>query len=401
MTPAGPLPREDDPAAPRTGSLRLGRLGGFPVFLDRSWFLIVIVVVLLYTPVLRRTVPQIGAWAYVLAGVFCLLLAVSVLLHELAHAWAARAFGWLVSHIVLSLMGGHTSFGTTQQSWGASFVVSVLGPVANLVIGFGGWLALGLLPMQGLSTVAEVGIVLIEMTSWANLFVGVFNLIPGLPLDGGRALEAVAWGLTGRQHVGTTVAAWAGRLIALAIVVAVALTGLWQSLPVVVLAVMLAWMLFSGASAGLRRSRAAQAMEGVRAGQLMEPAIAVPGTTSLDKVEALLRESFDNRAGTAVPLGPVAVVALDHAGLPTGVATPAQVTSVPPAERAGAVLSTITDPLPRSASIRPGLSGIHLLEVTAGAHLSTFVVVDDDGTPLGVLRAARLNDVLRGAGLIP
>ncbi|KAA9393350.1 hypothetical protein FCK90_12630 [Kocuria coralli] len=400
---AAPAPGGDQP--PRAAGrwrrpLSLGRVTGFPVLVDRSWFLIAAVVILLYTPVLARSVPQIGAWSYAVAAGFCVLLAASVLLHELAHAWAARAFGWPVTHIVLSLMGGHTSFGQARTSWVASLVISVVGPAANILLGVLGWTVLRAGAGSDPSTGAAVALVLVELVTWANLFVGIFNLIPGMPLDGGRALEALVWGLSGKEHIGTVVAAWAGRLVAAGVLAWLLLTGLWRSLPFLLLSALLVWLLLSGAAAATRRARAGRAMASVRARDLMEPCLAVSAETSLATVEVLLREAFSPAPGSVAPQGPVAVLGLDHDGVPHGVLNPARITAVPAQDRASIVLGEVMEPLPDGAVLSAELAEMALLEFTAGARLGIFVVVDGEHTPVGVLRASRLNELLRSAGLL-
>lgn len=387
------------PARGKRKSLRLGRVGGFPLLLDRSWFVIAAVIILLYSPVLGRVLPNIGGWSYAVAAAFCLLLALSVLLHELAHAWAARAFGWPVTHITLSLMGGHTSFGTTRTSWLASLVISVAGPVANILLGLAGWVAVAALQPLEAGGAFNVVLVLVELTSWANWFVGIFNLSPGLPLDGGRAMEAVVWGLTGREFVGTAVAAWTGRVIAVLAVAWILVSGLWRSIPLLILAGLLVWMLWAGAASSLRRARAARAMSGIRAVDLMEPAIAVPAETTLATVEAILRDAFSHPADTVAEPGPVAVLAMDGQDC-VGMLNPARVTAVDPHQRAHLALGEVMDPVTGNAVIPSDLAELNLLEATARSAQPMFVVVDGHGTPVGVLRAARLNTVLREAGLL-
>lgn len=426
-----PTPEPGHHRAGRRRSLSLGRISGFPLLVDRSWFLIALVIVVLYTPVLTRSVPGLGAWAYLVAVGFCLLLAASVLLHELAHAWSARAFGWPVTHITLSLMGGHTSFGHSRPSWWASLLISVAGPATNLVLGLTGWVVLSTVAGAGTQEATMTGdvlLVLVELTTWANLFVGASNLIPGMPLDGGRALEAVVWGLSGREHVGTVVAAWSGRLVAAVAVAWVLVSGLWRSVPLLIVAALLVWMLVSGASAALRRSRAARAMAHIRARDLMEPCIAVDQSTPLATVELLLREAFATGEGHGVEhgyaegQGPVAVVATGPDRGPVGTLNPARITAVAAHDRPGLTLGQVMDHLPASAVLPAEMAEMELLEFTASAQQGVFVVVDrvaegdlagrgvgpvdqvhcgeSEFMPVGILRAGRLNQVLDNAGLL-
>lgn len=394
-----PVPETEQPTGKPRRTIRLGRVAGFPLLLERSWFVIAAVIIVLYSPVLGRVLPGIGGWSYAVAAAFCVLLALSVLLHELAHALTARAFGWPVTHITLSLMGGHTSFGAAKTSWLASLVISVAGPVANIALGLAGWFTVAALQPLDADGTWNVVLVLVELTSWANWFVGIFNLIPGLPLDGGRALEAVVWGISGRQYAGTTVAAWTGRVVAVLAVAWMLLSGLWRSLPLLILVGLLVWMLWAGASSALRRTRAARAMSGLKATDLMEPAIAVPAETTLAAVEAILRDAFSHPAGVVPEPGPVAVIAMRD-GACVGVLSPARVTAVDAADRARYKLESVMQLLPAQAVIASDLSDLALLEATARSGQPIFVVVDPAGTPEGVLRAGRVNTVLREAGLL-
>lgn len=377
--------------APR-GSVPLGRIAGMPLYLQSSWLIVCLLVVVLYGPIVRRSMPELGIGAYAVAFGFCLLLGISVLLHELAHAGAARAFGWPVDRIVLSLMGGHTAFGRTSPRWGASAVVSIVGPVVNLLIAVVGF---AVLPGLGEAAQAEGALAaricwsVLSLTSTANLLVGMFNLVPGLPLDGGRVVEALVWGLTGRERLGTVAAAWTGRLTAVAIVTAVLLLGLWQRPLSLIVAGLLVWMLISGAADGLRRSKASAAMEGRTALSLSQPAVGIPAGLSLRAVEQ-----------TAMQLEPgTSVVGMDD-GLPVGVLDGARLGAVPAQDRAASPLSSALLPIGPAAILPEELCGHDLLEAAVRCASPVMVIVDAEGTVTGTLAASRLNTLLEHAGLI-
>lgn len=185
--------------------LRLGRVAGIPIRVAPSWFLIAAIVTVLYAGTVAAVVGP-GPLAYLGAFAFALLLAASVLVHEATHAAAARSFGLAVDEIVVDLWGGHTSLGAPGTPAQAA-VVAVLAPLANVALAALIWVV-GLVWQPGGLT----GF-LLSATLLANLLVGVFNLLPGLPLDGGRVLEAIVWGATGDRDRGTEVAGWAGRVI--------------------------------------------------------------------------------------------------------------------------------------------------------------------------------------------
>ena len=386
--PASQLRRRRGPR----GSVPLGRIAGMPLHLQSSWLIISFLVVLLYGPVLRRSMPELGLGAYAVALGFCLLLGVSVLLHELAHAGAARAFGWPVDRIVLSIAGGHTAFGRTNPRWWASTVVSVVGPIVNLLIAAVGF---ALLPGLGEAAqvdgamVARIGWSVLSLTSTANLLVGLFNLVPGLPLDGGRVVEGLVWGLTGSERMGTVAAAWTGRLCAVAIVTAVLLLGMWQRPLSLIVAGLLVWMLVSGAADGLRRSKASAAMEGRTALGLSQPAVGIPAGQSLRAVEQ-----------TAAQLEPGTSVVGMEDGIPVGVLDGGRLSAVPSHERAASPLSRALLPIRPSAILPEELSGHDLLEAAVRCASPVMVVVDAEGTVIGTLSAARLNAELERSGLI-
>ncbi len=210
---------------PRRGPrrLRLATVAGVPVLLSPSWLVVAAVITFLFADSASRATgvaPGPGAWA--VAFVLAVLLAVSVLLHEAAHAAAARAYGLHVSEIVVDLWGGHTALGRPLTP-GASAVVSVVGPLANLVLGAVAETVRRQLFVEASGSTEAVVSFLLLGTAISNVLVGVFNLVPGLPLDGGRVLEALVWKVTGDQDTGAVVAGWAGRVVAVLLVAWVAL----------------------------------------------------------------------------------------------------------------------------------------------------------------------------------
>lgn len=368
----------------------LGRIGGIPVRLQASWLVVTAVVVLLYSPLLQQAIPGVGTGAYLVALVFCVLLAISVLLHELAHAGAARAFGWPVTRITLSLTGGHTSFGRARTTWPASTTVSLAGPTANLVLAGIGYAVLQLLPALGAQLSGQVVWTLVSLTAVANLFVALFNLLPGLPLDGGRVVEGLVWGLSGRETTGTAVAAWTGRLTCVLIVTGLLLTGLWRSPLTLVISALLVWMLLSGAAGGLRQARATKAMRGLTAGELAAAAFGIPAELPLARVRETVA---DTGAGTIV-------VGQGPDGTPVGVLDEQLLRSIPAAEHDAAPLSRALLGIGPAAVLDRRLAGRELLETAARADSPVLVVVDETGTVVGVLTARQLNELLAEGGLI-
>lgn len=236
----------------RPGALRLGRIAGVPVLLRPSWFLVAAALVVLFGPQVARIFPDLGMLAYVVALGYAAALLLSVLFHEAAHALTASAFGWPPTVIELNIWGGHTEFVARGATPGRSAAVAMAGPAANLLVAGLGW---ALLQTGGVTGVAAL---LLWVVVVLNLLVGVFNALPGLPLDGGRIVESLVWAVTGDHDRGTLAAGRAGRILVVLLLAAVAvwvLTTPDPSLLLVALAVMMAFVLWQGAGAAVRGAR--------------------------------------------------------------------------------------------------------------------------------------------------
>jgi Zn-dependent protease len=249
--------------------LYCGRIAGVPIYLARSWFLLTVLIVVLYGGFLSRRFEALAVNGYVVALIFALFMAASVFLHELCHALTARAFGWRVMSIDLTLWGGHTSFTPGRDAPGRSALVSLAGPAANLVIAGAGW------ALTGLAEPGSLGSVLLYLITITNGLVGVFNLLPGIPLDGGHAVAALVWKLTGSRDAGQRTAAWLGIALSLALVVWLAVSGLWAAPLMLVVTLLVAFFLVSGALQTLRGIAFRRAVGGLSVGALARPAVPV------------------------------------------------------------------------------------------------------------------------------
>src|SRR4249919_2860504 len=209
MTPGEPGREGPGPQQPSPG-VRIARPFGIPVFISPYWFLIAGLFVFLYARGLVASVPD--SLRYPVAAAFVVLLYASVLVHELSHSVVARGFGLPVRRILLYPLGGFSEIEREPPTPGQEFLVSMAGPAVSLALAAGGY---------ALTRVVHGGVlgVLLGQLVFANLLVGVFNLLPGLPLDGGRMLRAGVWKVTGRAGQATVVAAWAGRALAVAVLV--------------------------------------------------------------------------------------------------------------------------------------------------------------------------------------
>ncbi|MBF4995176.1 site-2 protease family protein [Arthrobacter gandavensis] len=364
-----------DPArTQRSEGIPLGRIGGVPVTLAWSWFIIAAAIVFLFGPRVAGAVPGLGtAAAYAVALGYALLLLFSVLVHELAHALTARAWNWPTPRIVLTLWGGHTQFGDVRATPGKSLVVALAGPAANFLLALGG---LGLLVFLEPGTVAWL---LADIFVWANFLVAVFNVLPGLPLDGGRIVETIVWKATGSQDRGTLAAGWAGRVIAAALAAAIILPPFLQGrtpdFGLLLITALVSGFLWMGAGASISNARMRMRLPSVSAAALMEPAVQVPAPTPV----AGLRE-----AAAGGPETPIVLTA--PTGQPEAVVDPGALVAVPEHLAAHTPASAVARALAPGAYIPDAASGQELIAYLSKLEGSEYAVINREGAVVGLLR---------------
>lgn len=189
------------------GNLRVGNLFGIPFFINISWFFVLALTTLNFGNGLAAQFPQLGGTALVLGLVAGLLLFTSVLLHELGHSFAAQQQGIQVNSITLFLFGGLASLEDEAKTPVGAFWIAVAGPLVSLA------LCGALTAVMASGLVAGPVAAITELMAYINLVLAVFNMIPGLPLDGGNVLKAIVWQLTGNRYRGIRWASRSGQLI--------------------------------------------------------------------------------------------------------------------------------------------------------------------------------------------
>jgi Zn-dependent protease/CBS domain-containing protein len=208
--------------------IRIAKLFGIKIRIDWSWLLILLLVVWNLAAAFSQIHPDWRLPFTILIAVSAaLLFFLSVLLHELAHSLVAKAQGIPVDSITLFLFGGVANIREEPKSPGNEFLMAILGPVTSLVIGFILLLIASIgLPMQQLQTqpmeILQQFTPLRTIAFWLgsiNVVLGLFNLIPGFPLDGGRVLRSILWALTQNLRKATRWAAYVGQVIAWSMII--------------------------------------------------------------------------------------------------------------------------------------------------------------------------------------
>jgi Zn-dependent protease len=188
------------------GNIRIGTVFGIPFFVNPSWFLVLGLVTLTYGNGLASAFPWLLPGVPLVLGLVTgLLVFASVLAHELGHSWVALRQGIPVRSITLFLFGGMASLEKESETPGDTFWVAIAGPAVSFAL----FLLLTLL--GGVLSLPAPLMAILGVLAMVNFSLGAFNLIPGLPLDGGNILKALVWKVTGNRYQGVRFASWVGQ----------------------------------------------------------------------------------------------------------------------------------------------------------------------------------------------
>jgi Zn-dependent protease len=381
-----PSKGEPEPAAQSKREPRLGlviaRFFGIPVYISPYWFLVAALLVYLYANSLDTTVHPEHV-RYLVSAAFVILLYASVLVHELAHCVVARGFHLTVRRVLLYPLGGFSEIEQEPPTPGQEFAVSAAGPVISLVLA-GIAAALTKVVPHGLPNL------LIDQMFRANLLVAIFNLLPGLPLDGGRMFRAGIWRLTGRALQATIVAAWGGRVLAAAIIlVPLALSGgqfgsllnnsywLWLAF--------IAVFMWLQAGQAIKAAKVRERLPALQARTLARRAIPVPANLPL--AEAIRRADAAQAR---------ALVVVDHNQAPIAIVSEEAVTATPEQRRPWVETGSLARTLDPGMVLSADLSGLELIDAVRNVPASEYLLIEPSGQVYGVLAAVDLNHVFAG-----
>ena len=359
----------------------IARPFGIPVYVSPYWFLIAGVFILIYASQLASTLH--GATRFIVAAAFVVLLYVSVLIHELSHSLVARGYGLPVRRILLYPLGGFSEIEREPPTPGREFAVSAAGPALSLALAACGYGLMHVVPADTL------GGTLVHLLSWANLVVGIFNLLPGLPLDGGRMLRAVIWKVTGRPSTSTIAAAWAGRVIAVGLFVIPfvtrAVTGTGGNMVTVVWLAVIAAFMWTGAGQAIKATRFRERLPALQARRLARRAVSVAANTPLAEA---IRRADENQAR--------AVVIVDHEDKPIAIVNETAVMATPEQRRPWMEAGALARTLEPSLVLPADLSGMALLDAIRRAPATEYLLVEPSGQVYGVLATRDVDHAFAG-----
>ena len=356
----------------------MARPFGIPVYVSPYWFVIAGVFIVIYANDLSNALS--GSMRYVVAAAFVVLLYLSVLVHELSHSLVARGYGLPVRRILLYPLGGVSEIEREAPTPGREFAVAAAGPALSLVLGVIGWLLAQVVT-------AGVGGALVRQLMFANFVVGFFNLLPGLPLDGGRMLRAVIWAITKKPTSATIAAAWVGRGLAIALLSIPFFSGSLTGGDYVstIWVVVIAAFMWTGASQSIRATRFRERLPALQARRLARKTVSVPASTPLAES---VRRADEAKAR--------AIVVVDHENRPIAIVNEAAVMATPPQRRPWVDTGSLARTIEPNMILSADLSGMALLDALRRAPSSEYLLVEPSGEVVGVLASRDLDQVFAG-----
>jgi Zn-dependent protease len=375
--------RQDAGASARSDSrlgLIIARPFGIPVYVSPYWFLVAAVLVVIYQGEVPASVRTTFS-RYLVATLFVVLLYASVLVHELSHSVVAQAFSLPVRRILLYPLGGYSEIEQDPPTPGKEFLVSAAGPAMSFALAGAGFAVVRLASIGGIPHI------LVDQLVLANLLVGVFNLLPGLPLDGGRILRAGIWKVTGKPSTATLAAAWAGRGIAV-LLVGFALAALGAKVSysngALWLLIIAAFMWLSAGQA-IKSAKVRERLPRLQARTLARRAIPIPPNLPLS--EAIRRADAAQAR---------ALVIVDHEDTPIAIVNETAVIATPEQRRPWIEAGSLARTLDPSLVLPADLSGMALIEAVRRAPASEYLLIEPSGQVFGVLATSDLDHAFAG-----
>ena len=359
------------------GTIGMGRLFGIPFYINPSWFLVLGLVTWTYGSGLATAFPYLGNGLALLLGLItALMLFASVVAHELGHSLVAIRQGIDVKSITLFIFGGLASLEKESETPSEAFWVAIAGPLVSLLL----WMSFKTI---GMSTAASgVFSVILGALASVNLALCLFNLIPGLPLDGGNILKALVWKITGNPNKGVVFASRVGQIFGWVAIASgllpLLLVGSWANF----------WNLLIGFFVLQNASNAAQVA-------LVQEQLA--GLTAADVVESdspivsgtlTLRELADEQIMSGQKWQRFLVT--DNDGQLRGTISVDNFPTIPTQLWSETLIKEVMEPIAESTTVQADRPLLEVMQLIEQQKLSAMAVIRDNGVLVGILEKAAI-----------
>lgn len=376
------------PPSPRgwTNGIPAGRIFGVPLVVSPAWVLLVVLAMLVVPGSLRQHIPGLHTTGSIITA-FALIALIygAVLAHEASHVLVAKALDLRVGRVVLQLLGAQSEVLDQPQTPGRAYLVAAAGPLTSVILA-----SIGALIGEQFAT-NTVGWVLAWSVAWINGVVGAFNLLPGLPLDGGQMLRAAIWHITKDKLRAQLIAGWVGRGVGVALfLVGLIAPNVVSSDPTfgALYLVFIAFFIWSNASISIAQARVGAAVPNLNVSKFLRPALTVEAQLPL--AEAVRR---------ARAIGARALVVVDGRDRWAGIVSEAAVQATPAERQPWMSVSDLARPVEAGLVLSASLNGEDLMSAIQLTPASEYLVADSDGLLRGVLARADLVAALRAAGI--
>jgi Zn-dependent protease len=358
--------------------IKILRVWGIPIYLHVSWFIIFALITL---SLAKQFTSQHPGWSqtqhYALGIITSLLFFASVVFHELSHSFVARRYGIPVQSITLFIFGGLAGIGREPNNARQEFNIAIAGPLSSLFLAGCFFLV---------SRFFHGDEMVVAATGWLwqiNAALAIFNLVPGFPLDGGRILRALAWGVTGNFQRATQIASNAGKIFAYVMI----LIGVWQALNGNwvggLWTAFIGWFLLSAAQESFAQVAIRSTLTGVRAADVMTHDI--PTDARDMSLEEYVHEVLRTGVMTHIVTG---------AGTPVGLISLQAARQAPRDEWANTSVQAVMLPVDRIQWASPEEPVLGVLERMQKEDLSQMPVMSD-GHIVGVVARDTILRVLQ------
>jgi Zn-dependent protease/predicted transcriptional regulator len=347
-------------------NIKLGTIHGIEVGLHYSWFIIAALIAFSLGEHFRQVNPNWSTSQIWVAALFtAVLFFVTLLLHELSHSLVAQARGLKVTAITLFALGGVSQIEDDATDAKTEFWVAIAGPIASLIMGFG---CLAIAAGLGWHRPADPRTGMTAVLVWVgyiNLALAVFNMIPGFPLDGGRVLRSIVWGITKNADGSTRTAARVGQAVAFIFIV----YGIWQFFGGAgfggLWIAFIGWFLMDAAKASYAQLNVAAAFRGLRVSQVMsrDCLIVNRGMSLQEFVDTYLLKTGQR------------CFAVEDYGRLVGLITPRDVGAIPRERWDRTTVSEVMQPLEKLHIITPDTQVLDALKLMAGNDVNQLPVV--------------------------
>jgi Zn-dependent protease/CBS domain-containing protein len=365
-----------------TGSLKIATLGGIAIKLHWSW--LIIALLLTFTLAVGqfpdRVPGESAAFYWIIGAIASILFFLSVLLHELSHSFTARALGYQVREIILFIFGGVANIEQEPKKARDEFFIAVVGPLTSFLLAGVFYLLLQVVT-PSVRRAGAGAAAIFEYLAFINVLLAVFNMIPGFPLDGGRVLRSIIWGINRNFGAATRIAGLIGQIVAYAFIgwgifqtfYQGNLGGLWTAF--------IGWFLLNAAQESVASVAMRETFRGVYVYNLMEPP---PPTIRPTATLAHLLSSY------ILPYNLRSLPVTDEAGRLAGLVTLGDIKEVPQDQWGIATVGEYMTGIDKLRVVFPNEGLDRALALMSEGDFDQLPVVDHDSRLVGILTHARI-----------